>query len=247
MNKITIFEKPNTLPAAIIGGALIIGIIIGGIFYTSTKESSNTLTSTGSAKESVTSDSAKFSGSVLAYGTQAQLPNRYKEIDNDTVKIKQYLLAKGATEEEITISPVTLIEQYNYNNSGINEPKQYQLNQVISVNSTDVDKVTKIADDIGDIAKQGILFQSNGAQYFYSKLADLRISLLGKAIEDAKLRVGEIAKASSSKIGKIKTASSGVVQVLAPNSIDTSDYGTYDTSTVQKEVMVTVRATFLIK
>jgi hypothetical protein len=37
------------------------------------------------------------------------------------------------------------------------------------------------------------------------------------------------------------------VQVLAPNSEDVNDYGTYDTSSINKEIMVTVKASFEIK
>ena len=35
--------------------------------------------------------------------------------------------------------------------------------------------------------------------------------------------------------------------VMAPNSVDVSDYGQYDTSNVNKEVMVTVRASFAVR
>jgi uncharacterized protein len=240
-----IFEKQNATAAGVLGAAFIIIAIIGGIFLSNLRSSGNVLTSTGSAKTSVTSDSAKFSGSVIAYGAQYELPTRYKELEASTEKVKAYLLASGVTEEELVISPITQFEQYDYNNSG--GPKQFQLSQMVSVNSTDVEKVTKISNGVADIAKSGVLFQTNGAQYFYSKLADLRVSLLGEAVKDAKARAREIAKASGSNVGKLKSATSGVVQVLAPNSIDTSDYGTYDTSTVEKEVMVTVRATFIIK
>ncbi len=39
----------------------------------------------------------------------------------------------------------------------------------------------------------------------------------------------------------------GVVQVLSEGSIDVSDYGTYDTSKIDKEVMITVKTTFGLK
>jgi hypothetical protein len=162
-----------------------------------------------------------------------------------TARVKKYLLDNGVTEEELTISPITQFEQYDYNNNS--GPKQFQLSQVVSVNSSDVAKITKISNGISEIAKSGVLFQTNGAQYFYTKLADLRVSLLGDAIRDAKARGREIAGASNDSVGKLKSATSGVVQVLAPNSIDTSDYGTYDTSTIDKDIMVTVRATFVIR
>ncbi len=247
MNTKNIFETPNSIPAAILGVAFIIAIIIAGGFALSAKNSGNTLTATGSAKVHVTSDSAKFSGSVIAYGSQFELPTRYREIDQSTTKVKAYLLANGVTESELTISPVTQFEQYDYRNDGLPSAKQFQLSQVISVDSTDVEKITKISNGITEVARSGVLFQTNGAQYYYSKLADLRVSLLGDAIKDSKARAKEIAKASGASVGKLKSATSGVVQVLAPNSIDTSDYGTYDTSTIEKDVMVTVRATFIIR
>jgi hypothetical protein len=37
------------------------------------------------------------------------------------------------------------------------------------------------------------------------------------------------------------------VQVLSPNSAAVNDYGTYDTSQIQKEIMVTVKGTFGVK
>jgi hypothetical protein len=42
----------------------------------------------------------------------------------------------------------------------------------------------------------------------------------------------------------LRNASSGVVQVLAADGVDISDYGSYDTTSLNKEVMVTVRAVF---
>jgi hypothetical protein len=39
----------------------------------------------------------------------------------------------------------------------------------------------------------------------------------------------------------------GVVQVMQPNSVDISDYGNYDTSTVEKEIMITVKASFSLR
>jgi hypothetical protein len=71
--------------------------------------------------------------------------------------------------------------------------------------------------------------------------------MLTEAIKDAKARAEKIANSSGKRVGVIKSASMGVVQVLSPNSVDVSDYGTYDTSTINKEVMVTVKALFTIK
>lgn len=247
MNFKNIFEKPNTYPATILGVALIVCVIVAGFFVNSIKNSGNTLTSTGSAKMEVVSDSGKLSGSVLVYATEFDLANAYKKMDRDTQKVKDFLIKNGATEEEVTISPVVLNEQYNYGEGASSQPKRYELRATVSVDSPDVAKITKISNMVDDLAGEGVLFQTYGAQYFYSKLAEARVSLLGDALKDAKARAKEIAKASGGNIGKLKTATSGVVQVLSPNSIEISDYGSYDTSTVEKDVSVTVRATFFVK
>ena len=73
------------------------------------------------------------------------------------------------------------------------------------------------------------------------------MALIGKAVQDAKARAESIAKSTGQSVGALKSASSGVVQVMAPNSVDISDYGSYDTSTIDKQIMVTARATFFLK
>lgn len=247
MNIRTIFEKQNATAAGVLGVALIVVAVIGGIIVGNVRGTGNTLTTTGSAKMSVVSDSGKLSGSVLAYASEFDLSSGYQKIDRDTAKVKDYLMKAGATEEEITISPVALNEQYNYNNDAVNQPKRYELRATITVDSKDVEKITRISNGVDDVVSTGVLFQTYGAQYYYSGLADARVSLLGDAIRDAKNRAREIARASGGNVGKLKTATSGVVQVLPPNSIDISDYGTYDTTTIDKDVMVTVRAAFIIR
>jgi hypothetical protein len=39
----------------------------------------------------------------------------------------------------------------------------------------------------------------------------------------------------------------GVVQVMPVGAIEISDYGSYDTSGIEKEVMTTVKATFSLE
>ena len=84
-------------------------------------------------------------------------------------------------------------------------------------------------------------------EYYISSLPELRVSLLGEAVKDAESRANSLAEASGKRVGKLKSASSGVVQVLSTNSTDISDYGSYDTSQINKQVMVTVKASFTLK
>jgi len=77
--------------------------------------------------------------------------------------------------------------------------------------------------------------------------AGLKVAKTADAVKDAKSRAQKIAEGTDKTIGTIKTANMGVVQVLPVNSTEVSDYGTYDTGTIEKEVMITVTVLFTLE
>ena len=50
--------------------------------------------------------------------------------------------------------------------------------------------------------------------------------------------------ATGGSLGKLRGVDVGVFQVTSPNSTEVSDYGVYDTSTLQKDVTAVVNVTF---
>lgn len=125
--------------------------------------------------------------------------------------------------------------------------KMYSLSQTLEVQSNDITKLTNASKRASDLINKNVIFSTIALEYYYSKLPEARIELLSKAIEDAKARAGELAKNSGKRVGSLKNASSGVVQVQSRNSTDVSDYGGYDTSQVDKQITVTVKAAFSLK
>jgi len=121
------------------------------------------------------------------------------------------------------------------------------LSQTVEVQSSDVNKITEITKDVQNLIQAGVIFSSDSLEYYYSQLPELRVSLLSDAIKDAKARAQKIAESSDKTVGTIKSASMGVVQVLPVNSVEIADYGSYDTRTIDKEVMVTVKALFILE
>lgn len=88
-------------------------------------------------------------------------------------------------------------------------------------------------------------FSGWGAQYLYTKLADLRIETLGEAMKDASERAKVMAESSGSKLGELRaTLCMGVFQVTPRNSTDVSDYGYYDTSSKEKDITAVVKASY---
>ena len=122
----------------------------------------------------------------------------------------------------------------------------YALKQQVSVTSNDVEKIDQISREATELINQGILLESSAPQFFYTKLGDLKIEMLGEASKDAKTRADKIAKSTSSGIGSIRSARMGVMQITAPESTEVSDYGVNDTSSIEKDVTAVVNISFAV-
>jgi len=239
-------SKSFIFSATILGFAFIIAASIAALTFYQIRMGDNTITVTGSAKEAVTADSGKWTAVITRPVRAAELKAGYAAIDSDTKATVSFLSAKGFTPADYTISPIFMNEDYSFNSNNGGE-KRYNLTETITVSSSDVVRITDVAKGSATLAGGGVLISTQSLEYLYSGLPELRISLLSAAVADAKARAGKLAEAGGSRIGKLRAASSGVVQVTSPNSVDVSDYGSYDTSSVEKQVMITVKATFAIK
>jgi hypothetical protein len=229
----------------IIGIAIVIGTIIGSVTFYQVKSLDNTLSVTGSAKEKVTADTVKWTASFSRIVSVLDIKSGYTQMANDQAIVEKFLKDAKIDDTAVTISPVTMSEIYNNNDNGA--PKQYTLNQMVQVQSSDVQGITALAKNVSPIIDKGVIFSNQSPEYYYSKLPEARVNLLSDAIKDAQNRASKIASSTGKKVGSLKSASMGVVQVLQENSNDTADYGTYDTSTIDKEVMVVVKAEFVLQ
>jgi hypothetical protein len=242
-----IFNENNNL-ALTIGGALIFATLIGGIFYaTKSTTGKDILTVTGSARKEVVADTALWRTGITRNVSYGDLKAGYAQMAVDLASVKAFLKANGVADEAVTAQPIMMNEDWTNNGPVAQESKRYTLSQSIEIKSADVNGITALAQKSSDLINKGVLFQSQGLEYYYTQLADLRVSMLGDAIKDAKDRAQQMAKAGGQRVGSLQSASSGVVQVLSRGSVEVSDYGSYDTSKIEKDVMVTVRATFGVK
>lgn len=236
----------NQKQFSIIGLSIIISSFVFGSFYyyAQSANSKDTLSVTGSAKTKVVSDQAKIVISITRTVTSSNLSAGYSAVASDNVLVRSLLKSQEIADENIIESPVATNQVYEQNYGG---ETKYQVYQNITVQSGDVAKITDISKKVPSLASKGAFVSIQSLEYYYSKLPDLRVSLLEGAVKDAKSRAEKIAKGTGRKVGNVRSASSGVVQVLSPNSVDISDYGNYDTSSIDKDVMVTVKASFDLK
>lgn len=233
-----------------IGTALAIGMIVSSLIlgwaYKGTKKGEDAITVTGSAKRRITSDLVVWNAGVAVQAPQ--LADSYKQLSDNIPKIKQYLLSKGIPEDQMTVSAITTTTLKRKDNDG-NETSEitgYALSQQIEVKSTDVAKISQVAREATELINQGILVESAAPRYYYTKIGDLKIEMLGEAAKDAKERAEKIASSTGNSIGSVRSARMGVLQITAADSTDVSDYGVYDTSTIDKDMTAVVNVSFAV-
>ncbi len=236
----------KSIGSGILALGIILSTIIGAMTFYKVRSFDNTLSVTGSTKQRVTSDQVKWNSNISRIVTLVTLQDGYTQIAKDQTDVKNFLKKKGVADDAINISPVLMQEIYDNQNYGGGE-KRYTLRQNITVQSDKVNEITSVAKDLQELINKGVVISSDSLEYYYSKISDLRVNLLSDAVKDAKARADKLAESSGKQVGQMKSAASGVVQVMTPNSTDVSDYGMYDTSSIEKDVMVTVRATFTLK
>lgn len=234
-----------------IGTALAIGLVISSIIlgwsYTHKKSGDEAVTVTGSAKKRIKSDLVIWSAGVSYQSTQ--LSDAYKQLSDNIPKIKKYLIEKGIAENQITVSAIssTTLHGRDENGNETSEITGYSLGQEVEVRSNDVDRISLVAREATELINQGILLESSPPKYYYTQLGDLKVAMLGEAAQDAKARAEQIAASTGSSIGAIRSARMGVMQITAADSTDVSDYGIYDTSTIEKDVTAVVNINFAVE
>lgn len=228
--------------------ALVLASIVGAYAYMSGKHNEQTVTVTGSAKKRIKSDLIVWSVGVSYQGDN--LADAYKALKERVPRVKKYLLDKGVPENQITVSSVSTQTLHAKTSDGGEETGRitgYAMSQEISVRSNDVEKIARLSREVTELIDQGILVESHAPQYLYTKLGELKIEMLGEAAKDAKIRAQQIAASTGSKIGSVRSAKMGVLQITPADSNEVSDSGMNDTSSLEKDITAVVNVSFAVE
>ena len=227
-----------------------LGVLIGLALVVSTKMVSSTISKneisvTGSAYEIIKSDKG-----TLDFELEIKKPTRqeaYKASQEQIKVIQQYLKNKKIEKVAVNTPNIYPIYKNDVRGYSTNEVDHYNFSQNISIAADDVELIKEISTDIGSLINSGIVVNVSTPSYDYSKLPELKVSLLEKASLDAKNRAASMLKPSHNKVGKISAVRMGVYQITPVDSTNVSDMGINDTSTIDKKVTAVANVTFRIK
>ncbi len=201
----------------------------------------------GFARLRIASDVGVWDVEVL--GEAPTLREAYAILDAGQYAVRQFLGEKGFVPSEIATSAIQTREVHGRDKEGheLHAIEAYSLRRTVTVTTPQVDKVLGAAGEITALIGDGVRLSSQRPAFYYSKLADLKISLLGEASRDARARAQEIVSNSGGQVGPVRDARMGVLQVVRPNSTDMSAEGIYDTSTIEKDATAVVTVTYALE
>jgi uncharacterized protein len=202
---------------------------------------------TGSARRAIVADLGIWRGTVTVQSPTVQ--GSYTEVSGYGDRVRAWLKARGLADSVISVRPVETQRMMVVNSDGqeTGQVAGYKLSQSVEVRLRDPRAIEKLAQEAGALAGQGIPMEASSPQYLYTKLAELRIAMMGEATVDARARAEVIAKAAGSKVGTVRSANTGVVQITPRYSTEVSDYGMNDVTSIEKDITTVVKVTFALR
>jgi len=241
-------ENKNHLiiPAAIISTAFIIGVVIFIFAWKSNYSSNQTITVTGSAKQDIVSDFAILKGTLFAEAPSQEAA--YRQLEKEKPALISYLNSEGFSKDKIEFNTISSYPVYEVGTNGqpTTNIKSFVYNQRVEVQSNDVYKIKNISLEITSLIEKGVDFRVDTPEFYYTKLAEVKIAIQAAAAKDAMVRAEKIAEATGRSIGPMKDARMGVLQITPRFSNQVSDYGVNDITSIEKEITAVVSASFKI-
>ena len=241
----------QNLKYVIIGLAIIVSAWFLGRAYTYKYRSQDTIIVTGLGEMEFSSDLIVWDGEIV-FETQ-DVASGYAQLERNKRKVQDFVTSRGIAADEIVFKFVNVYKQtepvYNANGNYAGQRfTGYRLSQGFSVESKDVDKVENISREISSLIAQGVSIEAYSPSYYYTKLDDVKLSLIEQASADARMRAEKIADNAGTSIGRVASAKMGVFQITGANSNEEfSAGGSFNTSSRQKKARITMRIEYRVK
>lgn len=233
-------------PAGVLGLSLIISVIIFTLVWKAKSEENQTINVTGSAKKEIVSDLGILRGSInVQMGSKE---SAYRELERQKPLLLAYLKSEGFGKDKIEFFTINSYPIFETGANGYQTQNviAFVYSQRVEVQSTEVNKIKELSLKISSIIEKGVDFNVEVPEYYYTKLAELKIEVQAEAAKDAMMRAEKIAEATGRDLGAMTSARMGVLQITPRFSNMVSDYGVNDVSSIDKEITAVVSASFKI-
>lgn len=231
------------------GLALAAGLCFASVIFTrawTRISEAQVINVTGSARKDVRSDLVLWRAGFSS--DAPTLAEAHAQSQADLARVETFLRAAGQHDYAVRPVQVTdLFERIKTEEGETTRRTGYRIRQSISIRSTDVKSLPKLASDAVRLLEQGVALASEGMEFIYTKAGEAKIEMMGEAAKDARTRAEQIAAQGGRALKELRSARMGVVQINPLYSSATSWEGNNDTSSLEKTITTTVTATFSLQ
>ncbi len=227
--------------AAVLAVGLVVGLLAVGDGLA--RRGSEGVVVTGSARVDVTADRAVWV--ITASEQAADLAAAVQGVDRSMTAVTAYLTGGGVPDDAIELEALSTSTNYVWlDGTQTSDIASYGAFRSLRVRLDDVALIDRLSREFGTVLETGVGVNAWAPEYYVTTLPDLRPQLLEDAVADALIRAEAMVSVAGGTVGEVRSIRSGPFQVSTRDSVDVSDYGMYDTSTIEKTVTATVTVTF---
>jgi len=205
----------------------------------------------GLAEKPIKADRAEWTVNLMAKG--ATIADALGKLRKERPALDQFMGKAGFEAAVLTESNESAepnYEQVEGRNGNMRSVQDGHIaRQSITINTADIGKILAAAKGIVQFEADGHPVNYGEPQFLVSNLEDVKMSLIGAAMQNSRARAEEFAKNGGVEVGAMRSASQGAFYILpASANADVSDWGgTYDKTTVDKIARVVVTVDYGIR
>jgi hypothetical protein len=141
----------------------------------------------------------------------------YDQTDRNNAEIVGFLKSGGIDASEITVSLPEISDKYATEYGSNDRAYRYIAKNVVTVCTSDVEKVMELMSRQSELLKKGIVSGGNDwenqVEFKYEGLNGIKPEMIEEATKNAREAAEKFAKDSGSRLGKIRTANQGTFTI----------------------------------
>ena len=204
-------------------GLVALGITLGRSFV-EIKDRDRIVTVKGLAEREVAADRVIWPLVFKEIGND--MTTIYNSVNRKTDIVCAFLKENGITDGEISVAAPQILDLRAERYSNNDTPYRYNVTAVVTVTSSQVDKVRELIKRQADLLKLGVAIVDGdyryNTQYEFTGLNDIKPEMIEEATRTARSAADKFAKDSDSRLGKIRRANQG--QFVISNRDENTPY-----------------------
>ena len=192
------------------------GLVIGGGIQRF-RLADRSVTVKGVAERDVRADIALWPMRIVASGTE--LGPTQDKLAADQLIVRRFLASHGIDSSHVELLSLEVVDKRSNPYEGNPNSARFAINATLVARSEQPERIRAASQDVGQLVAAGVALSSGGGwgtgpTYLFTRLNELKPSMLAEATTSAREAAAEFAKRSGARVGNIRRAQQGLFEIL---------------------------------